>query len=95
MGTPGTSLREEESAMLQKRVDELGAQFRATVRAGVARRSAMTGRALTISDDLMQGQSFTAAAARAAGLIDELTTFDVALADARELGKHRPVTKKG
>lgn len=81
MGVPGTTLTEEQAAMLQKRVDDLGAQFRAAVRAGRAGH--------TIADEALQGQSFSTAAAKAAGLIDEVTDFDTAIADARRLAAVR------
>lgn len=80
MGYPGTSLTDEQRAMLQARVDELGAKFRAAVR---------EGRARAIDDDVMQGQSFGAEAAVANGLIDQVTDFDTALRAAGQLGEMR------
>jgi signal peptide peptidase SppA len=72
MGYPGTSLTDEERAMIQKRVDEIGVQFRSTVRAGRDPRQ--------ISDDTMQGQSFTAAESIQNGLIDGICSMgDVVL----------------
>jgi len=62
MGHPGTSLTDEERAMIQKRVDEIGVQFRATVRSGRQGKQ--------IAEATMQGQSFTVAEAVNNGLID-------------------------
>jgi ClpP class serine protease len=64
--------------MIQARVDEIGAKFRATVN---------SGRARAIADDVMQGQSFTAAESLANGLIDTVSDFGTALSDAGKLGR--------
>jgi signal peptide peptidase SppA len=80
MGQPGTTLTDEQRAMMQTRVDAIGAQFRAAVQ---------DGRGRPIAADIMQGQSFGAAEAKAAGLIDSVTDFDTALADAVRLAKMR------
>lgn len=63
MGYPGTSLTEKQIADIQAQVDEIGARFRETVR---------TGRAKNISDETMQGQSFTAQQGLENGLIDSI-----------------------
>lgn len=73
MGYPGTSLNDEQRAMLQSDVDRIAAQFKAAVRAG---------RGKPISDDAMQGQSFSVEDAKRIGLIDEVTDMDQALRDA-------------
>jgi signal peptide peptidase SppA len=78
MGFPGTSLTDKEREMIQARVDEIGAKFRATVN---------SGRARAIADDVMQGQSFTAAESLANGLIDTVSDFGTALSDAGKLGR--------
>jgi signal peptide peptidase SppA len=80
MGMPGTSLNDEQRAMLQTRVDALGVKFRSAVQ---------SGRAREISEDAMQGQSFSVEDALSAGLIDQVTDFDAALRDAARLGKIR------
>lgn len=80
MGYPGTILSDEQRAMLQARVDATGAQFRAAVR---------DGRSRPISDDVMQGQSFGAAAALANGLVDSVGTLDAAIRDAAKLARMR------
>lgn len=85
MGMPGTSLTPDQKAMIQKSVDEIGVKFRATVQAGRAR---------SIADDVMQGQSFSAAESMANGLIDSISDFAVALADAGRLGRKQK-EKKG
>lgn len=73
MGHPGTSLTDEQRAMIQARVDEIGAKFRAAVR---------TGRARDIADEVMQGQAFTAQECLGNGLIDSICTLDEAKRDA-------------
>lgn len=72
MGMPGTSLTDEQKAMIQTRVDQIGQQFRATVREGRG----------NIPDAIMQGQSFTAKEAKKNGLIDSIATIQDALRDA-------------
>jgi len=80
MGQPGTSLNDEQRAMLQARVEDIGVQFRGVV---------TDGRGRPIGEDSMQGQSFGAAEARVRGLVDEVTDFDTALADAASLARMR------
>lgn len=80
MGYPGTSLNDEQRAMLQSRVDDLAAKFKAAVR---------TGRGRNISDDVMQGQSFSAEMALSHGLVDSLADFPTALRDAARLATLR------
>ena len=80
MGMPGTGLTDEQRGMLQARVEALGVKFRESVN---------TGRARTISDEVMQGQSFAVEEALTNGLIDQVTDFDSALRDAGRLGKLR------
>ncbi len=79
-GLPGTSLTDDQRAMIQAGVDSLGVAFRADVRAGRGR---------DISDDDMQGQSFDVAAGLAAGLIDSVSTLGKAVADASRLAQLR------
>lgn len=81
MGYPGTSLTDEQRAMLQSHVDRLAAKFKATVRSGRAGHS--------IPDDVMQGQSLCADDALAAGLVDEITDFDSAVRDVSKLVQSR------
>jgi protease-4 len=80
MGQPGTTLTDEQRAMLQGRVDALGTEFRATVTAGRMR---------DIDPGVMQGQSFSAKEGMACGLIDGVCSFDEALSDAEYAGKMR------
>jgi signal peptide peptidase SppA len=84
MGFPGTTLSDEQKLMLQTRIDEMGAGFKAQVR---------KGRNKQISDDVMQGQSFSAQAAMQNGLIDSVTDFATAIRDAAALAKTRAVRK--
>lgn len=86
MGFVGTSLTEKERAMIQARVDDIGAKFRSTVSAGRAR---------TIADDVMQGQSFTASESLANGLIDSISNYATALKDAGALGRQEKQKKEG
>ena len=80
MGMDGTSLSDEQRAILQASVDSTAANFRATVRAGRGRE---------IADDVMQGQSFDVPDAIAAGLVDSVSTLAVAVADASRLAMKR------
>jgi signal peptide peptidase SppA len=73
MGYPGTSLNDEQRAMLQASVDKIAGQFKAAVN---------SGRGRLISDEAMQGQSFSVEDAKRIGLIDEVTDMDQALRDA-------------
>lgn len=84
MGMAGTSLTDEQRAMIQKSVDEIGSTFRAIVK---------EGRRNKVSDETMQGQSFSAQEAMALGLIDSISTFAVALADAGRLGRKQKEMK--
>lgn len=78
MGQPGTSLNDEQRAMLQARVDKIGKKFRSDV---------VTGRQREIDPAIMQGQSFDADEAMTAGLIDGITNFEGALSDAAFAGR--------
>jgi len=80
MGYPGTSLTEPQREMLQSKVDKLGDKFRSAVR---------RGRARDISDDVMQGQSFSVEDALANGLIDGVSDMAKAVRDAEALAKLR------
>lgn len=80
MGLPGTELTREQEDMLQARINKMGADFKAAVRAGRGR---------NISDDVMQGQSFGAVEAKENGLIDEITSYNTALEIAAGLGKSK------
>lgn len=73
MGYPGTSLNDEQRAMLQAGVDKIADQFKAAVQ---------SGRGRPISEDAMQGQSFSVEDAKRIGLIDDVTDMDQALRDA-------------
>jgi len=86
MGFTGTSLTDKEREMIQARVDEIGVKFRSTVN---------TGRARTIADDVMQGQSFTATESLASGLIDTISDYGTALNDAGKLGRMEKQNKEG
>jgi signal peptide peptidase SppA len=74
------SISDEQCAMFQKRIDELGNTFKAAVRSGRGRQ---------ISDDVMQGQSFSIEESLKHGLIDNVTDFAGVLRDAATLGKLR------
>jgi signal peptide peptidase SppA len=63
MGYPGTSLTNEQRALLQSQVDDLGTQFRAWV---VSRRG-------EIAMEDMQGQTFKASDGQNRGLVDHVT----------------------
>jgi len=54
-----------------------------------------TGRARTIADDVMQGQSFTATESLASGLIDTISDYGTALSDAGKLGRMEKQNKEG
>lgn len=80
MGYPGTSLTDEQRAMLQASVMDIAGKFKAAVR---------SGRGRMISDDVMQGQSFSVEEAMRNGLIDSVTDFDSAVGDAVRMAKMR------
>lgn len=83
-GYPGTTLETDERKMLQDNVDRIASEFKAAVRAGRS--------GITIPDEIMQGQSFSAGEALRVGLIDQIADMDQAMRDARLLGSMR---KKG
>jgi ClpP class serine protease len=62
---------------LQKRVDDLGALFKAVV---------IAGRERPIDDEVMQGQSFDAETAKENGLIDGVSSYAVAMRETAKLG---------
>lgn len=76
MGFPGTQLTDEQREMIQKRIDDLGDEFKYDVVAGRAK----AGR--TIAPEVMQGQSFTTANAIGNGLVDAAASMERALRDA-------------
>jgi signal peptide peptidase SppA len=80
-GMPGTSLSDEQRAMIQASIDKLGAKFREQVRAG--RDASAPGR--EISDDAMQGQTFDVEDAVAMGLVDAVMDKKSALKKAAQL----------
>jgi len=80
MGYPGTTLTDEQRQMLQEDVDRIATEFKAAVRAGRERE---------ISNDVMQGQSFSVQDAARVGLIDNVTDIGTALRDAVQLKKMR------
>lgn len=80
MGYPGTRLSDEQRTMLQDRIDGLGKDFKQAVR---------SGRGKNISDEVMQGQSFSADAAIRHALIDNIADFATAIRDAGALGKQK------
>jgi signal peptide peptidase SppA len=82
MGMRGTSLTDEQRTMIQGEVEQVANQFKAAVRSGRAPKQ--------ISDDVMQGQSFSADEAMGNGLIDGITDLETAVADAARLVKMRP-----
>ena len=71
MGYPGTSLSEEQRAHLQERVDTIFAMFRDQVTSGRP----------AVKKDAMQGQTFLAAQAFEAGLIDGIVKDKWEVAD--------------
>lgn len=80
MGYPGSSLNDEQRALLQASVEKIGATFRATVQ---------DGRGRVFDEELMQGQDFDAEDALHNGLIDSITTLEAAMRDAASLAKMR------
>lgn len=76
-GYPGTSLTDEQRAELQARVDYLYAEFRGHV----------AGSRVAVADNAMQGQTFIGQQAVAAGLVDSITTFRRAIADAKLIAR--------
>jgi ClpP class serine protease len=78
-GVPGVPLTDQQRAMIQARVDELAAIFKADVRRGRS----------NVSDDSMQGQTFLGGGGITAGLVDSVATFDKALSDARMIAAAR------
>lgn len=78
-GVSGVPLTDAQRAMIQARVDELAAIFQADVR---RTRPA-------VADATMQGQTFLGRGAQAAGLIDSVASFDVALRDAKAMAAMR------
>lgn len=80
VGLPGTSLTDEQRAMMQARVDSLGEQFRAVV---------SEARGNRVPADAMQGQSFSGTESRGKGLIDEVSSLGQAVRDAARLGEMR------
>ena len=73
MGIPGTALTQEQRDHLQQRVDEIFGMFT---------RAVNTKR--TVGADSMRGQTFMAASAKAAGLIEQVCTFDTAMMNCTE-----------
>lgn len=80
MGYPGTTLNDEQRAMLQSGVDRIALQFKAAVNGGRSR---------VIVEEAMQGQSFAVEEAKRIGLIDEITDIGTALRDCSRLKKMR------
>jgi ClpP class serine protease len=78
MGQPGTSLTDEQRALLQSRVDVIGKRFRADV---------CSGRRCEIAEEVMQGQSFDAQECLVNGLVDGVCDFDTALRNAAFMGR--------
>lgn len=78
-GYPGTQLTERQREVFQMRVDHIAANFRAAVRAGRERE---------ISDDVMQGQTFTAGDAMKLGLIDGIVSLSEAKSTAKTSAKN-------
>lgn len=76
MGYPGTTLNDEQRAMLQAGVDRIARQFKAAVN---------SGRKKVIAEEVMQGQSFAVEEAKLVGLIDEITDIGTALRDCSRL----------
>jgi len=72
-GAPGTALTEAQREQIQERVNDLAAVFKADVRRFNP----------AISDDAMQGQTFTGAKAQAAGLVNSVASFAKAFQDLR------------
>ncbi len=72
-GAPGTSLTEAQKEQIHERVNDLAAVFKTDVRRFNP----------AISDDAMQGQTFTGAKAQAAGLVNSVASFAKAFQDLR------------
>ena len=75
MGIEGTSLSDDQKAILQARVDSLGAEFRGAVKAARP----------WIKDDAMDGREFSAVEGKLNGLIDSIATLEEAFRDAKKL----------
>lgn len=80
MGYPGTSLRDDQREMLQAQVNEIASKFKSAVK---------SGRQRDIAEDAMQGQSFSAEAAMALGLVDQIENYDAAIRDAVSMARLR------
>ncbi len=74
MGIPGTSLTEEQRAHLQQRVDQIYGMFTGHVTAY-----------RDVKPETMRGQTFLAAEAKEAGLIDQIGDIGAAVQMARQL----------
>jgi signal peptide peptidase SppA len=72
-GAPGTQLTEAQKEQIQERVNDLAGVFKADVRRFNP----------SVSDDAMQGQTFTGAKAQAAGLVNSVASFAKAFSDLR------------
>lgn len=79
MGEPGTTLSDEQRELLQARVDTIANKFKTAV---------VAGRKRDISEDVMQGQSFSATDALAAGLIDSVADIGAVRREAARLANN-------
>jgi len=75
MGYPGTSLNEEQRALLQAEVDDIHAWFTGHV----SEHRNVSG------EDTFEGQDFGGAEAKRRGLVDEVGDFDFAVSELRAL----------
>jgi len=74
-GVPGVPLTEAQRVQIQGRIDELASIFKADIRRTRPQ----------IGDDAMQGQSFLGRGAMAAGMVDAVAGFAVAMRDLRTM----------
>lgn len=75
-GLTGTSLTDEQRSLMQAEIKQIGTAFRAWVSRSRP----------TVSAESMQGQSFMGWEALKAGLLDEISTRDQAIADTAYVG---------
>lgn len=85
VGYPGTSLTDKQREIIQAEVDHSGAEFRAAVVAGRARK---------FPDEVLDGRDFSAVDGLAVGLIDGITDAATAMRDAARLADVRATTRR-
>ena len=77
MGEPGTTLTDDQRTALQAHVDEIGATFRAHVKA-----------TRFVADEHLDGRDFLGATAKKLGFVDEVSTLEEAIAEAGRLARN-------